>query len=431
MAHPQHLKVRRKSRRSIIAIICSSVLLLGLFCCSIVQYIQTRNAAIAEILEKVQAKVEVAHNLYYQADTNYTYTVAPLTSSIVTNSKYSSVLAKQSVIDQNSATELTQEVESRVQDVVAKASDAQEKADVAPDYEPKEEALTQATIANEEAANAQAEAKNAKSAASETKSNAQKVLNSATEVQVAKNSLQSHYNNIHSINFGLSFRYFHLKSVALVRAKLCNSIPEAEEILKYVTSEVDNMLNVVKSLKNHISNWKEAYSNLITAHKNSMTFEQDTKNSLSKIFNHLSNLNVSITKSENAVDSTLVAVDEAYAQEEAEKQEAEAAAAAQVRAASYFEEGSSNGIVLTRSAGRIQYNGHDETWYSQSVLPGGGLDIPGRHVDEQGLIRDADGYICVASMELSKGTIVETSLGMGKVYDYCEVPNTIDIYTDW
>ena len=89
------------------------------------------------------------------------------------------------------------------------------------------------------------------------------------------------------------------------------------------------------------------------------------------------------------------------------------------------------GGVLTREGGVNYYNGRKETWYSQRVLPGGGLDIPGRHVDGDGLIRDEEGYICVAASDLEYGTLVETSLGMGKVYDTGCAPGTTDIYTDW
>lgn len=87
--------------------------------------------------------------------------------------------------------------------------------------------------------------------------------------------------------------------------------------------------------------------------------------------------------------------------------------------------------VLTPSKGVVYFNGHRETYYSQKVLPGGGLNIPGRHVAEDGTIRDADGYICVASSDYPRGTIVETSLGTGKVYDTGCASGTIDIYTDW
>lgn len=90
-----------------------------------------------------------------------------------------------------------------------------------------------------------------------------------------------------------------------------------------------------------------------------------------------------------------------------------------------------SGGALTPEKGVVYFNGHRETYYSQRVLPGGGLNIPGRHVAPDGTIRDADGYICVASSDLPWGTIVETSLGTGKVYDCGCASGTIDIYTDW
>lgn len=90
-----------------------------------------------------------------------------------------------------------------------------------------------------------------------------------------------------------------------------------------------------------------------------------------------------------------------------------------------------SGGVLTPEKGVVYFNGHRETYYSQKVLPGGGLNIPGRYVAADGTIRDKDGYICVASSDLAWGTLVETSLGMGKVYDSGCASGTIDIYTNW
>lgn len=86
---------------------------------------------------------------------------------------------------------------------------------------------------------------------------------------------------------------------------------------------------------------------------------------------------------------------------------------------------------LTKSKGVNYFNGHKETYYSQRVLPGGGLKIPGRHVSSDGTIRDENNYICVASSDYKKGTIVETSLGTGKIYDSGCASGTIDIYTNW
>jgi len=65
------------------------------------------------------------------------------------------------------------------------------------------------------------------------------------------------------------------------------------------------------------------------------------------------------------------------------------------------------------------------TYYSETVLPGGGLNIPGRHV-EDGCVCDADGYVVVACDTLPYGSIVPTPMRDGKVYD-CGVYNPIGI----
>lgn len=87
--------------------------------------------------------------------------------------------------------------------------------------------------------------------------------------------------------------------------------------------------------------------------------------------------------------------------------------------------------VLTPSKGVNNFGGHRETYYSQRVLPGHGLVIPGRHVASDGTIRDGNGFLCLASSDYPKGTQVQTSLGMGIVYDTGCASGTIDIYTDW
>lgn len=85
-----------------------------------------------------------------------------------------------------------------------------------------------------------------------------------------------------------------------------------------------------------------------------------------------------------------------------------------------------------KRAGRVRYGGHTYTWYSQRVLPGGGLKIPGRHVNDNGLVCDKDGYVVIACDFLSKGTVVNTPLGIkGKVYDCGAGANNLDIYVAW
>ncbi|MDD5952293.1 MAG: hypothetical protein PUC32_01360 [Oscillospiraceae bacterium] len=86
---------------------------------------------------------------------------------------------------------------------------------------------------------------------------------------------------------------------------------------------------------------------------------------------------------------------------------------------------------LTPFKGAIVFDGHRETYYSQKVLPGGGLNIPGRHVAPDGTIRDGEGYICVANEDVPKGSLIMTSLGVGKVYDAGCPSGTVDIYVDW
>jgi hypothetical protein len=83
--------------------------------------------------------------------------------------------------------------------------------------------------------------------------------------------------------------------------------------------------------------------------------------------------------------------------------------------------------------GVIYSNGWRYTWYSQNVLPGGGLRIPGRHVGEGNLIYDENGYIVVAAnrSDLPYGATVETPFGTGKVYDTGCAAGTIDIYTNF
>lgn len=78
--------------------------------------------------------------------------------------------------------------------------------------------------------------------------------------------------------------------------------------------------------------------------------------------------------------------------------------------------------------GVINWGGNKFTFYSQQVLPGGGLAIPGRHVNEGGYVSDSDGYIVLAG-SAPKGTVYETPFGYpGKIYDRGTVGNHLDVY---
>lgn len=82
--------------------------------------------------------------------------------------------------------------------------------------------------------------------------------------------------------------------------------------------------------------------------------------------------------------------------------------------------------------GVLYWGGYRWTWYSERVLPGGGLNIPGRHGDENGFICDGEGYICLASSDLPKGTVISTPFGKaGRVYDSGCASGTLDVYVNW
>lgn len=88
-----------------------------------------------------------------------------------------------------------------------------------------------------------------------------------------------------------------------------------------------------------------------------------------------------------------------------------------------------NGAGLNPSSGVNYHNGWRETYYSSNVLYH--YQTPEWTVGSDGVYRDADGYVIVASSSDSHGTVVDTSFGAGKVYDTGCAAGTHDIYTNW
>ena len=85
-----------------------------------------------------------------------------------------------------------------------------------------------------------------------------------------------------------------------------------------------------------------------------------------------------------------------------------------------------------KNIGVVYWNGWKWTWYSQRVLHGEGLRIPGRHVDDNGYVCDGNNYICLASSTLPYGTVINTPFGkQGKIYDTGCATDTIDVYVDF
>lgn len=86
-----------------------------------------------------------------------------------------------------------------------------------------------------------------------------------------------------------------------------------------------------------------------------------------------------------------------------------------------------------RRAGAIHWQGKKYTWYSQRVLPGRGLRIPGRHLDRQGFVCDSNDMIVLGSNTANRGKVVPTPFGKyGKVYDTGYVgTHWFDCYVGW
>lgn len=80
------------------------------------------------------------------------------------------------------------------------------------------------------------------------------------------------------------------------------------------------------------------------------------------------------------------------------------------------------------SKGVVNWGGYKFTYYSEQVLPGPGLDIPGRHLNAAGYVSDDQGFIVLAG-SAPKGTVYETPFGYpGKIYDRGTVGNHLDVY---
>ena len=88
-----------------------------------------------------------------------------------------------------------------------------------------------------------------------------------------------------------------------------------------------------------------------------------------------------------------------------------------------------------QNSGVISWGGYDWTYYSELILPGYGLDIPGRHTTKDGYVCDGDGYIVLAAADLSmlpRYSIVDTPFGReGKVYDTGCAYGVLDVYVRW
>ena len=148
----------------------------------------------------------------------------------------------------------------------------------------------------------------------------------------------------------------------------------------------------------------------------------------------------SMTKEEKAVIEAKKAEEEKAAAEKAKKEAEEKAAAEKAKRED--EERIAVELEAHRSAkteklfglddfmfrGVVYWNGYKFTYYSEKVLPGGGLRIPGRHVNADGYVADEEGYIVLAG-DAPMGSVFETPFGYkGKIYDRGTSGNHLDVY---
>ena len=82
------------------------------------------------------------------------------------------------------------------------------------------------------------------------------------------------------------------------------------------------------------------------------------------------------------------------------------------------------------SDGVWQDENYRYTWYSSNVLYH--YRTPEWTAGADGIYRDSDGYVVVASSDLPQGTVVEgTPFGACKVYDSGCASGTLDVYTNF
>lgn len=147
---------------------------------------------------------------------------------------------------------------------------------------------------------------------------------------------------------------------------------------------------------------------------------------INTIIQNVNDIKTNVNDEIKRLDDEIKRVEES---KQKKKEELEQAQAVYTAVSTSYEGGSGYDHPF-RSQGTTSDGSYKYTWYSQRALPGEGLSIPGRHVDEDGFVRDENGNLCIAARDLDNGTEVDTPFGKAVVYDYCPNGN-LDIYTDW
>ena len=276
-----------------------------------------------------------------------------------------------------------------------------------------------------------------------------KIEESNNEVFRLEASLQISRNNeeVQYANMKTRIKYMYENGSDTLLSMICeaksmgeflNRVDFIQNITKYDKDMLENMVKVREGIEEQEAELKSRQQELLDL-QSQLDSEQaalqakaeETSTDLATVNAQLEAARAAQKKQEEEAQRK---VDEQLAKK-AQEETKQASASAGSNTSAGNNSGSGGYVIpsggLTPSKGRIWYNGHTETYYSQKVLPGGGLAIPGRHIASDGTIRDADGYIVLASDDYPRGTVVETSLGAGKVYDTGSGSGNIDLYTDW
>lgn len=88
-----------------------------------------------------------------------------------------------------------------------------------------------------------------------------------------------------------------------------------------------------------------------------------------------------------------------------------------------------NQQTITSENGVYYFNDKKETYYSSNVLVH--KDISKWWLDLEGFWHDSEGFYVVASIDHSKGEVVEVSKGKGRVLDDGCESGIVDFYVDW
>lgn len=421
----QHMTSRRRHALSFL-LICACVGLAISISIAVSHDLQVRKEAVTE----AKAQSDIAESALSDAQ-SVMHDASNKEYMVFSKTKSSSDTANQAIGEAEVANSMASKAQARADEIYEKAMEVQAKAEAAPDYEGKSEAKGWALISLNAANRARNNANCANQYATEAMSKSTLTAGKVPFVQIAYQETKMLLNDAN----------VELKSTMEAQNRAQNKANEAANasdtsVAQSKAAEAATYSAETKERASAVidkaSMGQNVYGDVVKTSSSINQLASDVTNAKYKVQQHYNETLDAIDDAESAIQSSLDAIEQAEEQEAAAK-EAEKQAELEAEQARAVYDVPSSGDVLTPSGGVCYYNGHKETYYSERVLSGGALDIPGRYTDSNGLVRDADGYICVATdwSYIPKYSIVETSLGTAKVYDTGCPYGVVDIYTNW